>query len=135
MQTFLPYPSFLKSAEVLDYRRLGKQRVEARQILNAIYNGGSWSSHPAVKMWTGYEAALILYSNIMIQEWIRRGYRNTMEIFEHDVVTFPFWLGDDDFHASHRSNLLRKDISWYGQFRWSESSDLSYVWPINERKK
>ena len=36
MQTFLPYPSFDASAKVLDYRRLGKQRVEAYQILNTI---------------------------------------------------------------------------------------------------
>jgi hypothetical protein len=27
MQTFLPYPSFVKSAKCLDYRRLGKQRA------------------------------------------------------------------------------------------------------------
>ena len=33
MQTFLPYPDFVKSAQCLDYRRLGKQRVEAKQIL------------------------------------------------------------------------------------------------------
>ena len=38
MQTFLPYPDFVKSALVLDYRRLGKQRVEARQILDIIVN-------------------------------------------------------------------------------------------------
>mgnify|MGYP001181886526 FL=1 len=36
MQTFLPYESFRKSAEVLDWRRLGKQRVEGMQIINAI---------------------------------------------------------------------------------------------------
>ena len=36
MQTFLPYPDFTQSAKTLDYRRLGKQRVEAWQILNAL---------------------------------------------------------------------------------------------------
>lgn len=29
MQTFLPYPDFKKSAQCLDYRRLGKQRVDS----------------------------------------------------------------------------------------------------------
>ena len=80
MQTFLPYSDFVNISKVLDYKRLGKQRVEARQILNTILNGGGWSNHPAIKMWRGYENALILYSNIMIKEWILRGYRNTMEI-------------------------------------------------------
>jgi hypothetical protein len=36
MQTFLPYNDFVKSARVLDYKRLGKQRVEGMQIINAI---------------------------------------------------------------------------------------------------
>ena len=36
MQTFLPYMSFDDSAAVLDYRRLGKQRVETMQILYTL---------------------------------------------------------------------------------------------------
>ena len=36
MQTFLPYSSFTESAKILDWRRLGKQRVEGMQIINAI---------------------------------------------------------------------------------------------------
>lgn len=35
-----------------------------------------------------------------------------------------------DFHASHRSNLLRKDPVWYSQFNWTEPNNLPYVWPI-----
>ena len=42
----------------------------------------------------------------------------------------PSWLGDLDFHASHRSNLLRKDPEWYGQFGWNDPHDLPYVWPV-----
>jgi hypothetical protein len=36
MQTFLPYPNFKKSLQILDYRRLGKQRVEAYQIIRIL---------------------------------------------------------------------------------------------------
>ena len=36
MQTFLPYADFAASAKCLDYRRLGKQRIECLQILTAI---------------------------------------------------------------------------------------------------
>ena len=36
MQTFLPYKDIQKSVKCLDYRRLGKQRVEAMQILKQI---------------------------------------------------------------------------------------------------
>lgn len=81
-------------------------------------------------MWEGYEDALRLYMNAAIQEWIGRGYKNTMALAEvGDGVVMPRWLGDADFHASHRSNLLRKDANYYGQLGWSEPPGLPYVWP------
>ena len=39
MQTFLPYKSFEKSAKCLDYKRLGKQRIETWQIYSALKQG------------------------------------------------------------------------------------------------
>ena len=131
MQTFLPYPSFERSAAVLDYRRLGKQRVEAQQILNAIDSSDyGWQNHPAVGMWRPYRDALVLYRNVMIGEWVSRGYNNTMPYLCHDEPILPDWLGDERLHASHRSNLLRKDPEFYGQYDWAEPNDLPYVWPV-----
>ena len=87
MQTFLPYSSFIKSVRCLDRQRLGKQRVEALQILNAL-NGKSkgWTNHPATKMWRGYEEALCLYKDLCIQEWMERGYKNTMFCKKRDAL-------------------------------------------------
>lgn len=133
MQTFLPLPDFVASAKVLDYRRLGKQRVEAFQILRALHDPKhGWRHHPAVKMWRGYESALGDYMNACISEWVSRGYRNTMSFYPFErsaTYLLPGWFGDGTFHASHRSNLLRKDPTWYGQFGWNEPVDLPYVWP------
>lgn len=130
MQTFLPLPGFQETARVLDYRRLGKQRVEAQQILNALEGGGGWSNHPAVLMWRGYEPALRRYRNEMIKEWVHRGYNNSMPLCHTGGrVRMPDWIGDEAFHASHRSNLLRKDQSFYSRYDWSEPSTLPYVWP------
>lgn len=85
MQTFLPYPSFYRSVRVLDNRRLGKQRVEAFQILNVLERRRltpdakiAWRNHPAVIMWLGYDEALKLYYNFCVAEWVRRGNRNNM---------------------------------------------------------
>lgn len=134
MQTFLPYSNFEKSAKVLDRSRLGKQRVEVLQILNTLQNGGGWSSHPAVLMWAGYEGALSLYGMTICDEWIERGYRdscrNKILTLKAPDVILPPWVGDVAFHASHRSNLLRKDSEWYGQWGWTESENLPYVWPV-----
>lgn len=133
MQTFLPYPEFDRSAAVLDRQRLGKQRVEAHQIIRAITLGSGWSNHPIVKMWTGFENALKLYANVMVEEWIRRGYRNRMEL--HDLtglkVSYPWWLGIEEFHASHRAALLAKDYCYYSKYGWTETSRIKYVWYVN----
>ena len=117
MQTFLPYKSFTKTFKTLDYRRLGKQRVEAMQILNVLLertNTKGWRNHPIVRMWEGYEPALQLYHNLCITEWIEQGYNNNMKL---EVITepiiYPHWLGDKSFHSSHRANLLRKDYDYY----------------------
>lgn len=158
MQTFLPYPNFRKTAKCLDYRRLGKQRVEVLQLLNTFlpsYKSKAWVNHPARLMWKNNIISLGLYGLIICDEWISRGYKDTcydkiMKItFDYAEINFPWkynrllnramhllclevkpeWLGREDFHASHRSNLLRKDPEWYGQYGWTESSDLPYIWP------
>lgn len=133
MQTFLPDPDFFVSASILDYRRLGKQRVEARQIYNALTGKSKgWINHPATKMWRGHENALAFYHNAMIFEWKKRGYNNGMGLLSFKPhVVFPPWLGDPKFHASHRSNLLRKDYEFYKKFNWQEPDDLPYVWPVS----
>ena len=135
MQTFLPYPSFEEVASILDYRRLGKQRVEGLQIINIIttpnYVGG-WMNHPAIKMWRNYENALKLYVNTMIAEWKRRNYHNTMQFYDlNDAeIIYPWWLGDARLHDSHKSNLLRKEPGYYQQFGWDVPDDLPYFWPV-----
>jgi hypothetical protein len=132
VQTFLPYPSFRRTAACLDYRRLGKQRVESVQILAACRHATiGWRNHPATLMWRGYEPALEQYLRHMICEWKRRGYFNTIPcpVRRQDIV-LPPWFGDDSFHASHRAALLAKDPEWYGQFGWTEDPIISYVWPV-----
>lgn len=134
MQTFLPYPDFKQSACCLDMKRLCKQRVEALQILNTLIDGGRWKNHPAVLMWAGYEEALASYMTACIDEWVRRGYNNNMIRANCGRVKLPSWFGSEAFHASHRSNLLRKNPEWYKQFGWTESNDLNYVWPVRSKE-
>jgi len=131
MQTFLPVPSFEKTAQILDWRRLGKQRVEGMQILNAIGNpDNGWRNHPAVKMWIGYEDALKAYVNAIISEWTGRGYNNNMSRYNvPEKYSLPPWFGSEAFHLSHRSNLVRKNPEHYRQYWPDVPSDLPYVWP------
>lgn len=132
MQTFLPYRDFRMSLMCLDPKRLGNQVY--RECLTLVR--GNWINHPASKMWRGYEYSLCEYGLAGLYVLATRG-----KIYLHHVKEFlnlreqfpntgnPSWLGDDDFHASHRSNLLRKNLEWYSQFGWSEPDNLPYVWP------
>ena len=139
MQTFLPYPEFYKVASVLDRQRLGKQRVEAKLILEILLGRkSSWSRHPAVKMWIGYERALAIYGDQICLEWARRGYVDNLKPFFYrikiwlghdDPVAWPRWLGDEKLHSSHRAALLKKNPAWYGKFEWKESPVIDYYWP------
>jgi hypothetical protein len=131
MQTFLPYPNFTQTTKCLDNKRLGKQRVEAMQILNAIQYQTGWKNHPIVKMWVGYEDCLKYYCNCMIEEWISRGFKNNMEIYEIPYISsikYPQWLGNSKFHSSHKAALLAKNFEWYKQFGWTEYPIIEYVW-------
>ena len=132
MQTFIPYTDFDLCARALDYRRLGKQRVECKQILNAIERGsGGWSNHPATRMWRGYEPALRQYMRAIILEWIARGYKNNMDIPEPENYELPPWWGREEIHASHRSALLEKDFEfYYDKWGWEDEPRIEYVWPV-----
>lgn len=131
-------PTFEESAEFLDFRRLGKQRVECYQLLRTLAGETSgWKNHPCTRMWKDYQDALVIYGLAMCIEWISRGYNDTLHnkilsyqtIPRRENVQMPPWLGWEEFHASHRANLLRKDPIWYGNFGWTDCPLLPYVWP------
>src|SRR3954464_7195922 len=78
MQTFLPHPDFRETALLLDRRRLGKQRVEALQVLRGLtVPGYGWRRHPAVRMWAGYEEALVGYGLEVCRAWCEGGRADT----------------------------------------------------------
>lgn len=177
MQTFLPENTFSLSAACLDNKRLGKQRVEAKQILMTLeigpemgkcsecnsklqlaikpelrtfsvyncYHCGKytmrvvktpWYNHPAVQMWKGYENALIIYGSFVCQEWIDRGFKDTLIPYFRSKsidlsLQYPPWY-NQALISSHRSNLLRKDFAYYSKFNWTEPSNLPYIWPTKK---
>lgn len=139
----------------LDKYRLGNQVW--REGITLIRGG--WPNHPANKMWRGHEHHLGLYllSGCDVLEERGKKYPELRQRIKDEMSKFtdtgaPKWFGDDKFHASHRSNLLRKvklsreladqtkkerDINvanhmefWYSQFGWIEPNNLPYVWPI-----
>jgi hypothetical protein len=148
VQTFLPYADFEASARALDPRRLGKQRVECIQVVRGLtVPTYGWRHHPAVKMWRGHLEALGRYALTCCEVWVEEGrgdtcattlatdvaaagverIRTQAELAEAGAL--PPWLGDEDFHRSHRSALVRKDPDFYGPAFPGVPDDLPYLWP------
>jgi hypothetical protein len=138
---------------VLDDRRLGKQRVETLQIMQVLtglrrnpangriesFEAKGWRNHPAVLMWRGFEASLAEYQRATCAAWTARGFADTCETKTAGLlsaagadgaVASPPWLGDEQLHRSHRSNLIRKDPAFYGPLFPGVPPDLPYVWPV-----
>lgn len=147
MQTFLPLRLFYLTAKVLDRKRLSNQRKETNQILaNLVGKDQGWQHHPAVKMWRGYENALLQYQ-ACICHWSYRTFGNHTShweealslldkrfIFEVDYmkkeVRMPPWIGDREFHISHQANLVRKKPEHYKQLFPLADPAMKYRWPV-----
>ena len=136
VNTFMPYADFVQIAKSLDDRRLGKQRVEAFQILKA--NLGltqGWRNHPAAVMWRGHEGMLAAYTLVICKEWTKRGFMDNtapqvielMKQYKLVPIKNPWWLGAEEFHKSHQSNLKRKLPEHYA---FDVEDDLPYKWPM-----
>jgi hypothetical protein len=149
VQTFLPFPDFAASAAALDDRRLGKQRVEALQVLRALtWTTYGWKHHPAVRMWAGCPDGIAAYGLAVCAEWTGRGRPDTCAAtISADLAAagrpaprtqaelarlceLPEWLGDERVHHSHRSALVRKDPAFYGPLFPDADPGEDYFWPV-----
>jgi hypothetical protein len=148
MQTFLPVADFTETARLLDNPRLGKQRVECLQVLRALeLPDYGWVNHPVVTMWRGHTAGLVVYSLAMVRVWRERGFADSTERliaeFAPDAASMtqaeaaaagllPSWVGDEELHLSHRSNLIAKDPAFYRPRFPGDPDDLPYKWPPSD---
>lgn len=159
MQTFMCYHSHPKTMADLDDARLGKQRLETLQILRALRGEqDGYTNHPAVRMWEGYEPALVLYGLFVCHEWrIVRGFNDTVwgdlaryakecgmldiepelsktaravGVLEGQEVEQPPWLRDKWVLRSHRSNLMRKAPHIYAEKYDGTPENMPYLWPV-----
>jgi hypothetical protein len=148
VNTFLPYKDFERVAHVLDRQRLGKQRVEGLQILQALCGiKEGWKNHPATLMWKGAEPALITYVAYMCVEWKRRGFEDNIfprlvgiskeffgrgDLFVSDGRVQPApWMRPGEYervNATHQANLVLKDPMHYSQtFNMGKEEALTVV--------
>lgn len=153
MQTFLPFPDFKQSALSIDKKRCWKQVVEAKQLLCSLnaknlpidwtetnsFKRKTYQNHPAAKMWVGSEELLKEYYNAFLKVSLDVHKINTSMPFLDSEKTDikPFWLGDDNFHRSHRSRLIEKNTDFYlpKYPKDKNFNNCKYLWPNLKTKK
>ena len=136
----MPDSDYEGSAKSLDNKRLGKQRVEAYQILNALTGkSNGWVHHPATRMWRGYEWQLANYGLAICHEWIARGFSDSLAVefkmfmANNPKCMKPWWVNNRALQLTHQSNLLRKDWEFYSQ-QFRVPDDLPYLWPLDDEQ-
>jgi len=122
MQTFMPYESFEETAKALDRQRLNKQILESDQMIKAVQTNNTkfYKGHPCRKMWDNHVLFHMQYRDIMLKEWVRRGYNNNRNFYNVQACTnMPHWYKNKDILKeickSHRKALLIKDIKYYSK--------------------
>lgn len=135
MITFLPVENFQECAGIIDNKRLWKNILETEQVYKIItnqINGGHYKLHPVVKMWHGFEKALLQYREIFIQEWLNRRLSQAPKLlgrYYPPINIYPEWINDKRIYSSHRAALLAKNYEYYKQFNWKEEPKICYYWP------
>lgn len=155
MITFHPLPSFVESADVLDWQyshnRLNNQINEATVVAEYLLGVRTeWRHNKKVLvMWEGYELALIDYAFCCLYTWERK--KKVIAIPRREKLinlqglainergceySIPWWIGNEEFHSSHRAVLLGKNYNHYKQFGWTETpaerdseGRWPYLWP------
>lgn len=133
MQTFITSHIFADAAASLDRLRLGKQRVEAKQILLAnlrledsdktpFYS--RVRKHPVARAWKGFEFYLAEYGKVICTEWTRRGYKDTLWQFFYDLALaasvtndYKKWWKDPKTVRFYQALLHHKSPELYPQWR------------------
>lgn len=134
MQTYLPYPDFVKSAEALDTQRLGTQIEDCVKILDTLHEVSDLSHYrdPIVRMWKFYEYRLSQFGLICCQEWYERheiDHDLLGKVNEHsnwsegETTEYPIWWGDVDIHIQWRRLLIGEAPKFY-QTMWPRLKPL-----------
>lgn len=124
MQIFIPYEDAFKTAKVLDNKRLNKQIIECKQIVNAaLGESTAWRNHPVVLMYKDYTPWVNWYMLVLKNEQAMcKGNTSIADaeyiynIIRNIEPSRPYFLGLELLHRSHRSRLYVKDNIHYASF-------------------
>ena len=115
MQIFI-IGSIFETCQALDKRRLWKQILEARQIIDVLLGKSqAWKNHPIAKMYKDDLEWLLLYLAVFEEYW--KGDLEAAEIISNGAEEIkPTFLYDDSYLENMKKRLFTKDNSFYSQW-------------------
>jgi hypothetical protein len=134
--TFVTADTPMECAKVLSTKHLGKQRLEAYQIIRVLLGQqNGYKNHPICKMWYENVDGLKYYYNCCIDEWVARGFKNTMVKYD-DIKdpALPWWFTNKQIQACHMASLVRKNDEYITKFNiqnYDSYLDHGYIWTGN----
>ena len=138
MQVFIVGTPF-ETAKALDKRRLNKQIIECKQILDALNGAKAWSNHPCILQYRGYEKWLMNYMGCLIRY---QAGASTMANISNQWCkihgTPPFHT--QDYFDQMKRRLYTKDPVHYAQWAHLGTSEdnwyfVDYEWRIYRNGK
>ena len=123
----------LETAMALDSKRLRKQIIECRQILDALNSKTAWSNHPCVLQYRGYEKWLEIYKGILMSyEKCEFGTAILSNMYADNYR--PDWH-TQEYYDQMKRRLYTKDPEHYKQWAHLGKSDENWYFVDGERRK
>lgn len=127
MQVFI-VGSPLETARALDPKRLRKQIIECRQILDALNGAKAWSNHPCVLQYRGHEFWLRFYKRVLEEVQKSGGASIRSKYFNYRArETTPDWH-TQEYYDQMKRRLYTKDKEHYKQWAYLGTSEENWYW-------
>ena len=158
MELFFPYYMPENTPDILDKKRLGKQRSDCKLAMRHLLetksletNNPGWKKAPNAEMFRcpGGAEYLLRYAVALcdkcdelgisddtdFRDWFRYA-RETLEYIDPNRDfdnAYPWWAGVPEFHASQKMILVSKNVPYYSPRLGVDppSGEPYRVWPIH----
>ena len=120
----------LETARALDDRRLNKQIIECKQILDALNGAKAWSNHPCVLQYRGYEQWL--YEYLQCLKEFAKGRVYTPQEYSRIADKYRPSFHTQEYFDQMKRRLYTKDPVHYEQWAHLGTSEVNWYFVENE---
>ena len=123
----------LETFKALDVRRLRKQLIEVKQILNTLEGKNAWSNHPCVLQYKADRGWLRAYK-VCLNAYVNGHYNDASKVSEYATRITPDWHTEEYYNQMKR-RLYTKNKEHYKQWADLGESDENWYFVDGEWRK